>query len=679
VRERGPAMMLAAGETPEFLGPVVALLSVAGLIGALCVRLRVVPIVGFLLAGVVIGPHQLGVVADVGHVRAAADIGVMLLLFTIGIEFSLERLAKIRRYVLLGGSVQVVATVALTAAVVVAAGQDWRIGVFTGFLVALSSTAIVIKIVAAKGMTSRPTGQVAVGILIFQDLAVVVMVLLIPLLAGVTSRGAGGEEPWGIVRALGTAALVLTAVMVVARKVMPPLLERVARLCSPEIFLLTIVAIALGVAYLTSLAGVSDALGAFLAGMVLSESRHSAHALSEIMPLQILFSAVFFVSIGMLLDVGVVVELWWLVAVLALAVVAIKLAAGYLAASTLRVGAPTVVAGAFLLPQIGEFSFVLQQVGAASGMSPLGLGDQGAQLLVAVTVVLMTATPALAAVGERLARTVGVRQGHRAAVAPRDGAEHRPEQGRVLVSGWGPVAQYLGGYLRARGIPVTVTTLNPDLAAQAEAEGHRVVRGEVIKAGVLHDVGMDQVRLIVICEHSGEETTHIAEALRNVAPGVPIVARPVDSVDVSGLSGAGVTRVVDSQRAVAQPLTRTVLDVLGAEHLEVPRPDPTVVVDFAPDAAAACPHAEEIRPVLPKSPGCTTCLSRGRTDWVHLRICLTCGYVGCCDSSPGRHAQEHAGSVGHPIAVSAEPGEVWAWCFLDEAEIGPAQVDASTS
>ncbi|WP_415840343.1 UBP-type zinc finger domain-containing protein, partial [Nocardiopsis gilva] len=242
-----------------------------------------------------------------------------------------------------------------------------------------------------------------------------------------------------------------------------------------------------------------------------------------------------------------------------------------------------------------------------------------------------------------------------------------------------PVAQYLGVYLRARGVPVTVTTLNPDLAAQAEAEGHTVVRGEVIKAGVLHDVGMDQVRLIVICEHSGEETTHIAEALRNVAPGVPIVARPVESVDVPGLSDAGVARVVDSQRAVAQPLTRTVLDVLGVEHFEVPRPDPTVVVDFAPDAEAACPHAEEIRPVLPKSPGCTACLSRGRHDWVHLRICLTCGFVGCCNSSPGRHAQEHAESVGHPMAMSAEPGEVWAWCFLDEAEIGPAQVDAPTS
>ncbi|WP_173434313.1 cation:proton antiporter domain-containing protein [Allosalinactinospora lopnorensis] len=362
-------MILAAGETPEFLGPVVALVCVAGLIGALFVRLRVVPIVGFLLAGVVIGPHQLGLVAEESYVETAAEIGVMLLLFTIGIEFSLERLAQIKRFVLVGGGVQVSLTTAAVTGLLLAFGQDWRIGVFTGFLAALSSTAIVLKVVAAKGATAQPVGQTTVGALIFQDLAIIVMVMLIPLLAG--SEGDAG--PLSIVRALGTAALVLTGVIVVARKLMPPLLERVARLCSPEIFLLTIIAIALGVAYLTSLAGISEALGAFLAGMVLSESRHSAHALSEIMPLQMLFSAVFFVSIGMLLDVRLLLDLWWLVLLLAAAVVAVKLVTGYVAMAVLRVGMPTAVASSFLLAQIGEFSFVLQQAGAQSGISPAGM------------------------------------------------------------------------------------------------------------------------------------------------------------------------------------------------------------------------------------------------------------------------------------------------------------------
>ncbi|RNL81823.1 cation:proton antiporter domain-containing protein [Halostreptopolyspora alba] len=667
-------MVLAAGEAPEFLGPVVALVCVAGLIGAVFVRLRVVPIVGFLLAGVVIGPHQLGLVSEEAYVETAAEIGVMLLLFTIGIEFSMERLAQIKRFVLVGGATQVGLTIAVVTGVVVAFGQDWRIGVFTGFLVALSSTAIVLKVIAAKGITTQPAGQVSVGMLIFQDLAIIVMVLLIPLLTG----DGGGGGPFGIVRALGTAALVLVAVIVLARKLMPPLLERVARLCSPEIFLLTIIAIALGVAYLTSVAGVSDALGAFLAGMVLSESRHSAHALSEIMPLQMLFSAVFFVSIGMLLDVRLLGELWWLVLALAVAVVAVKLVTSYAAMAVLRVGAPTALASSLLLAQIGEFSFVLQQAGAQVGLTPAGMGERGGQLLVAVTVVLMTATPAFAAAGERLARMLGTRgAARRPGAAEESGAPTGPEGkgDRVLIVGWGRVARNLGRYLRANDIPVTVTTLSPDLAAEAEAEGHVVVRGDAVRAGVLHEVGMDSVRLIVVCENSGEETTHIAEALHNVAPGGAIVARPRDALDVAGLYEADVSRVVDTERSVTEPLARTVLDMLDIDHADPGKPDPTRVVAFDPDPDTHCPHVGDIRPVLPSTSGCTGCLRQGKHDWVHLRVCAQCGYVGCCDSSPERHASAHSAESGHPIAVSAEPGERWAWCFLDQLQIEPAQRD----
>ncbi|WP_306368220.1 cation:proton antiporter [Nocardiopsis sp. CC223A] len=658
---------LAAGETPTYLGPIVALLVAAGLIGALFVRIRVVPIVGFLLAGVVIGPHQLGFVADEEVVRSAADIGVMLLLFTIGVEFSVDRLARIKRFVLGGGSAQVVLTTLAVTGLVVAFGGDWRVGVFTGFLVALSSTAIVLKVVAAKGLTRQPVGQAAVGTLIFQDLAVIAMVLLVPLLGG-----GGGEGFWGIARALGTAALVLVAVIVIARKVMPPLLERVARLCSPEVFLLTIVAIALGVAYLTSLAGVSNALGAFLAGMVLSESRHSAHALSEIMPLQMIFSAVFFVSIGMLLDLSLLIRLWWVVLLAALAVVVIKAVTAAVAVAVLRVGAPTAVGSAFLLAQIGEFSFVLQQSGAEYGLTPAGLGAQGDQLLVAVTVVLMTATPALGALGESIARRLPVAAGPGAGAGAGAGAaEEADVRDRVLLAGWGPAARNLGHYLVVNDVPVTVTTLNPDLAAEAESFGHAVVLGEATKESVLHEVGMERVKLIVIAENTAEEGTHIAHILGGVAPGVPIVVRPTDAPDIPGLYGAEVTRVVDTNRAVTEPLGSTVLDLLGIGHADPVHPDPTRIDVFSPDPDTACAHIDTVRPVLPKSSGCTECLQQGRRDWVHLRICTTCGFVGCCDDSPGRHARSHADGAGHPIVRSAEPGEEWAWCYLDGTMIDP--------
>ncbi|MDA0564646.1 cation:proton antiporter [Streptomonospora sp. S1-112] len=661
-------MLLAAEETPAFLPPVVLLLCAAALIGYLSIQLRIVPIVGFLLAGVVIGPHQLGLVATTETVEAAAEIGVILLLFTIGIEFSLERLAAIQRFVLVGGGLQVVLAVAVTAGLVMAFGADWRTGVFTGFLVALSSTAIVLKVLAAAGRTTSTLGQGSVAALVFQDLAVVLMVLLVPLLGG------RGEGPLEIARALGTAALVLVVVLVVARKVMPPLLERVARACSPEVFLLTVVAIGMGTAYLTSLAGVSVALGAFLAGLVVSESRHSAHALGEVLPLQILFSATFFVSIGMLLDLRTLLDLWWLVLLLAVAVVVVKAVTGALALTALGVGASTAVAGGLLLAQIGEFSFVLQRSGAAVGLEPAGLGADGEQVLIAVTVLLMTATPALSALGDRLGRAIGARRARPAAASPRPQSGTGPSTGSaapVLLSGYGPVAAELAAGLRGRGIPVTVTTLSPDLAASAEAAGLAVVRGDPLRQNVLEEAGLHAAGAVVIAENTAEETAQIAAVVRQLAPATPILARPVDTADPAGLAPAGVHRVVDTARTVGGALTDSVLRHLGRD-VAAPgdHPDPHAVVDFPADPDSACPHLAQIRPVLPAAAGCVDCLRAGERDWVHLRLCLTCGHVGCCDSSPNRHASAHARAVEHPLAASAEPDEDWAWCFLDQTLIG---------
>lgn len=653
-------MILAAGESPAYLGPVVALLVAAGMVGYLSVRLRVVPIVGFLLAGVLIGPHQLGLVQNTDVVEAAADIGVMLLLFTIGVEFSLERLAAIKRMVLVGGGLQVVLTTTLTAGLVMAFGANWQTALFTGFLVALSSTAIVLKVLSATGRATSIVGQSSIGVLIFQDLVVVLMVLIVPLLG----TGAGDSGFSALAVALGTAAAVLAVVLVVARKVMPPVLERVARTCSPEVFLLTVVAIGLGTAYLTSLAGVSVALGAFLAGLVVSESRHSAHALGEVLPLQIIFSATFFVSIGMLLDVGVLIELWWLIALLAVAVVAIKVIGVLAALSVVRVGWPASIAGALLLAQIGEFSFVLQRTGSEAGLNPAGLGDNGEQILIAVTVLLMVATPALSAIGTKLGRAVAVRR-------PASDRHHAagtatPSADAVLILGWGPVARELAQTLTSRGVTVTVTTLSPDLAADAETSGYDVVRGDPVKLNVLDEAGLRATKVVVICENNNEEAARIATVIRQLAPDTPIVVRPTDNTEVEQFEHATVDHLVDTGRAVTQPLNRVVLERLQLSAPDGAYPDPTVVVVYEPDPVSACPHVEDIRPVLPASAGCTDCLRLGERDWVHLRICLNCGYVGCCDSSPGRHASLHAQTGGHPLAKSAEPGEDWAWCYFDE-------------
>jgi monovalent cation:H+ antiporter-2, CPA2 family len=281
---------------------VVALIVAGAVIAYICFRFRLVPIVGFLLAGVLIGPNALGLVKDQALVDATAEIGVILLLFTIGIEFSLEKLAKIQKLIFGGGTLQVGLSILATTILLAFFGVDWRIGIFTGFLVALSSTAIVLKLLGETGETNSEPGQIGLGLLIFQDLAIVLMVMLVPTLGG--SGGSSLEIVW----ALAKAGIIIALVLLVARRMMPKILEMVAKTCSPELFLLTVIAICFGTAYLTSLAGVSLSLGAFLAGLMVSESRFSQHALSETLPLQILFSATFFVSVGMLLDVRFLAE-----------------------------------------------------------------------------------------------------------------------------------------------------------------------------------------------------------------------------------------------------------------------------------------------------------------------------------------------------------------------------------
>jgi len=258
------SLFLFAGAVPHYLTEIVVLIVAGAVIAYISFRLKLVPIVGFLIAGVLIGPNALGLVRDREIVDATAEIGVILLLFTIGIEFSLEKLARIQRLIFGGGSLQVGLSTLAVMGLLMLFGVDWRVGLFTGFLVALSSTAIVLKVLGDDGETNSEPGQAALGLLIFQDLAIVVMIMVVPMLGG-----AGGGT-LDIIWALTKALLIIAAVLLVARRVMPKVLEMVARTCSPELFLLSVIAICFGTAYLTSLAGVSLSLGAFLAGLLVS-------------------------------------------------------------------------------------------------------------------------------------------------------------------------------------------------------------------------------------------------------------------------------------------------------------------------------------------------------------------------------------------------------------------------
>jgi CPA2 family monovalent cation:H+ antiporter-2 len=791
--------IFAAGTIPPFLTEVVALLVAGALIAYVCNRFGLIPIVGFLLAGVVIGPNALGLVRDRELVDAAAEVGVILLLFTIGIEFSLEKLARIKRLIFGGGGLQVGLATLSTMGVLSLFGVDWRAGLFTGFLVALSSTAIVLKLLAERSETNETRGRVGLGLLIFQDLAIIVMVLLVPMLSG------SGGSTLGIAWALLKAGAVIAAVLLFARRLMPKLLELVARTCSPELFLLTVIAVCFGTAYLTSLAGVSLSLGAFLAGLLVSESRFSEHALSEIMPLQILFSATFFVSVGMLLDLSFLARNLPLVLGVIVVVLLLKVVTTGVSVLALGYKLPVAAASGLMLAQVGEFSFVLERAGREVGLAPAGLAGAGSQTFIASTVVLMVLTPLLMKLGSRLSQSMETKRGARdaAQIATQPLPEHLPQlEDHVIVAGYGAAARRLVRVLGGSGIPYIITTLSPTGANEAEAEGLIVMRGDASHQRTLLLAGVERAKMVVIADDDPATARRIAAVARTTNPTMRILVRTRYITEVESLTEAGVDRVIAEElesivglfadvlrdyRIPAEEIdaheeamrrggyaallhdaaedeepvvecdvpencldTRTVTIREGApvtmlslaelsleekygiqlrtlrrdgeEISDLPgdfilqagdeallhgtaatfarnatlfRPqgiatavDAGSVEDF-PDTAPAtpnggnninteevfeltldpsessCTHLKMAHAVMPSARGCEECLRMGDT-WVHLRICMTCGHVGCCDSSKNRHASKHYPATEHPIIKSLEQGEDWAWCYPDE-------------
>lgn len=679
---------LALATPPGFLSEITALLAASAVIAYACHRLRVMPIVSFLVTGALVGPHALGLVTDEALIEAAAEVGVILLLFTIGIEFSLAKLARIKRLILVGGSLQVALVIAVVTGALALFGVDWRVGVFTGCLVALSSTAIVMKLLIDAGDTGSQEGQAALGVLIFQDLAVVAMVLLVPLLGG----EAGGSV-WGIALALAKAALIVALVLFAARRLMPPLLEAVARTCSQEIFLLSVVGICFGTAFLTSLAGVSLSLGAFLAGLVVSESRFSQLAFAEILPLQILFSATFFVSVGLLLDLGFLVQHPLLVLGVVVAVLAVKILTTTVSLKALGYGAGAASCAAILLAQVGEFSFVLERTGRGVGLAPAGFTDGGPETFIGATVLLMIATPFLYRLRDGLRRRTPAERLRRTAAPATPLGGDAGLHDHVIIAGLGDGARALAGVLRERGIPCVILTLSPDAAREAERGGLRVVRGNYTRRHELELAGIRAARLLVVADDDAETARRAVAAARALNADLAVLARVPLAFDVATLLEAGASEVVSSDEESLVRLVRRVLEAHDVSPSEIRHDEERLrspgavrqgavagranVVPQSPvnrstpvaltekqRQAPGCAHAADTGEVTPSAAGCEECLNTNGT-WLHLRICMTCGHVGCCDSSPGRHATRHHQATEHPIIKSLEPGDAWAWCYGD--------------
>lgn len=486
-------------------------------------QFRLPSIAGFLVAGALIGPHGLNLISDIETVQVLAEIGIVLLLFTIGIEFSLKHLASLRRLLLIAAPIQVGGVIAIALAGGWLAGLPAPQAIFWGFLLSLSSTAIVLKALAASGDSDSPHGRATIGILVFQDLAVVPMILLTPILAG-PNDGALGS----VLFTLGKSILVVGCIVAGAWFAVPRLLEHIVRSRSRELFLLTVIVMCLGIAWLTSLGGLSLALGAFIAGLVISESEYSHQAIAEVLPFRDSFNSLFFVSIGILMDWHILLDYPIMVVSLLILVLLVKFVAGAVAVLAASLPPRAAVMTGIALAQVGEFSFILAQVGQDHNL----LSGSPYQIFLAVSVCSMIITPFLMQLSPHLGRRVEAVQrllhwfpGQTTAHALESEGRHLRIKDHVIIVGYGLNGRNLARVLGETEVPYIALDLDGDTVRREAAHGLPLYYGDATNPDVLRHVKIEEARVLVIAISDPFMARRAVQVARSLNPKIHIVVR----------------------------------------------------------------------------------------------------------------------------------------------------------
>ena len=486
-------------------------------------QFRLPSIAGFLVAGALIGPHGLNLISDIETVQVLAEIGIVLLLFTIGIEFSLKHLASLRRLLLIAAPIQVGGVIAIALAGGLLVGLPMPQAIFWGFLLSLSSTAIVLKALAASGDSDSPHGRATIGILVFQDLAVVPMILLTPILAS-PSDGALTS----VLFTLGKSILVVGCIVAGAWFAVPRLLEHIVRSRSRELFLLTVIVMCLGIAWLTSLGGLSLALGAFIAGLVISESEYSHQAIAEVLPFRDSFNSLFFVSIGILMDWRILLEYPIVVIGLLIFVLLVKFVTG--AAAVLAVSMPprSAVMTGIALAQVGEFSFILAQVGQDDNL----LSGAPYQIFLAVSVCSMIITPFLMQLSPHIGRRVEAVQrlrhwfpGQTTAHVLETEGQHLRIKDHVIIVGYGLNGRNLARVLGETEVPYIALDLDGDTVRREAAHGLPLYYGDATNPNVLRHVKIENARVLVVAISDPFMARRAVQVARSLNPKIHIVVR----------------------------------------------------------------------------------------------------------------------------------------------------------
>lgn len=499
-------------------------------------RAKLPALVGFLITGVLIGPFGAAVITETSVVERLADIGVVLLLFTVGLEFSIADIVKASRPFLIGGGLQVLLTVAAVMGIALLLGFPLPQALFFGFLASLSSTAIVLKMYTDRNELDSAHGRLATGILLFQDIAVVPMMLLLPVLSEAGTTGA--VTPLSVLISLGKALFGLIGVFFAARRIVPFLLHQVIRLRNREMFFLLIVLLCLGTAWITYSLGLSLALGAFLAGLIISESEYSHHIKAEIMPFRDYFASIFFISVGMLLRTEYFLARWPVLILAALFLVLVKTGVVFVCAAMLRYPKRSSLLAGLGLAQIGEFSFLLAQQGNGRGL----MSADVFQMFINASILSMLAAPFIIQAAPWISALI-------TKLAPE--ADEKGDAcsliGHTVIAGFGLNGQNLAKTLKATHIPYVVLEVNVDTIRKARTEGEPIIYGDITRKDVLQRAGVGCAKVIVFAISDHAATRIAARLARQLNSSIFILIRTRYAADVDELYKLGADQVIPEE------------------------------------------------------------------------------------------------------------------------------------
>jgi CPA2 family monovalent cation:H+ antiporter-2 len=499
-------------------------------------RAKLPALVGFLITGVLIGPYGTAIITETLVIERLAEVGVVLLLFTVGMEFSIADIARSGRQLLIGGGSQVALTIIVIMGIALALGYPLPQAVFFGFLASLSSTAIVLKVYSDRAELDTTHGRLSTGILLFQDIAVVPMMLLLPVLG--EAGTAGSVSLFSIAVSLGKAVIGLIGVFIAARQVVPFLLHQVIRLKNREIFFLLIVLLCLGTAWVTYSLGLSLALGAFLAGLIISESEYSHHIVSEIMPFRDYFASIFFISIGMLLHTDHFLAHWPIIIMLTVLLMLVKSGLVAATARALRYPIRSALLAGLGLAQIGEFSFLLAQQGLDRNL----MGQDVFQMFISTSILSMLAAPFLMQAGPWFTSRLPE-------LAPAQGSKNDvcTLKGHTVIAGYGLNGMNLAKTLKATHIPYVVLEVNADTIRRARDEGEPIIYGDITRRDVLVRAGAECAKVMVFAVSDFNATRIAVRTVRQLNPSIFILIRTRYAADVDELYKLGADQVIPEE------------------------------------------------------------------------------------------------------------------------------------